>query len=118
LRRYETTFILDPSLGEEKIESEIKRVSDFIEGQGAKILQTDRWGMRRFSYPIAKKTQGYYVFILFEGEYGLPKELEKLYGLSESCLRFLTVKSETEFTPKPQSEEEKTSSRVKKEAEK
>lgn len=118
MKKYETTFILDPSLGEEKIESEIRKVSDFIEGHGAKILRTDRWGMRRLSYPIAKKTQGYYVFILFEGEYNLPKELERFYRLNESCLRFLTVISETELAPKPQPEEEKASSRVTKEAEK
>jgi len=118
LRRYETTFILDPSLGEEKIESEIKRVNDFIEGQGAKILRTDRWGMRRFSYPIAKKTQGYYVFMLFEGEYNLPKELERFYTLSESCLRFLTVRSEIESGPEAQSKEERTSNKVAKETEK
>lgn len=105
MRKYETTFILDPALGEEKIESEIKRVSDFIEGKGAKILRTDRWGMKRLSYPIAKKTQGYYVFILFESEYNLPRELENFYRLNESCLRFLTVKSETEFVPQSQAKE-------------
>jgi len=117
LKRYETTFILDPTLGEEKIESEIKRVSDFIEGHGAKILRTDRWGMRRLSYPIAKKTQGYYVFILFEGEYNLPKELERLYNLTESCFRYLTVTSETEFIPESQSKEERTTSKAEKDAE-
>jgi small subunit ribosomal protein S6 len=111
LRKYETTFILDPSMGEEKIESEIKRVSDLIQGHGAKILQNDRWGMRKLSYPIAKKNQGYYVFILFEGEENLPKELEKFYVLNESCLRFLTVKSETEYAPESQPKERSTSSR-------
>jgi small subunit ribosomal protein S6 len=106
LRIYETIFILDPSIGDEKIESEIKKVDDYIQGHGAKVLRLDRWGMRRLSYPIAKKTQGYYVFILFEGENNLPKELERFYSLNESCIRFLTVKSETEFTPQPQSKKE------------
>ena len=109
MRKYETTFILDPSIGEEKIESEIKRVTDFIEGHGAKILKNDRWGMRKLSYPIAKKNQGYYVFILFEGEENLPKELERFYILNESCIRFLTVKSETEYEPEPQPKEQSTS---------
>jgi small subunit ribosomal protein S6 len=115
LRKYETIFILDSALGEEKIESEIKRVSDFIEGHGAEILRMDRWGMRRFSYPIAKKTQGYYVFILFEGNKSLPKDLEGFYRLNESCIRFLTTQSETEFVP--QTQEEEAANRVKKEAE-
>jgi small subunit ribosomal protein S6 len=115
LRKYETVFILDPSLGEEGIETEIKRISDFIEGHGAKILRTDRWGMRRLTYSIAKKTQGYYVLILFEGENSVPKDLEGFYRLNESCLRFLTAKSETEFVPR--SQEAKSPGRVKKEAE-
>lgn len=111
MRKYETTFILDPSLGEEKIESEIKRVADFIEGHGAKIIKNDRWGMRKLSYPIAKKNQGFYVFILFEGEENLPKELERFYILNESCIRFLTVKSEIESTPESQPKERSTSGR-------
>lgn len=115
MRRYETIFILDPTLGEEKIENEIKRVNDFIEGHGAKILQMDRWGMRRFSYPIAKKTQGYYVLIFFEGNTTLPKDLEGFYRLNESFIRFLTTQSETELVP--QSPEEKVPGTVKKESE-
>lgn len=114
MRKYETIFILDPSLGEERIEGEIKRISDFIEGHGAKILRMDRWGMRRLSYPVAKKTQGYYVLILFEGENSVPKDLEGFYRLNESCLRFLTAKSETDFVPK--SREEESSRRGKREA--
>jgi small subunit ribosomal protein S6 len=111
LIKYETTFILDPSIGEEKIEGEIKRVSDFIEGHGAKILKSDRWGMRRRSYPIAKKNQGYYVFMLYEGENNLPQELERFFLLNESCIRFLTVKSEAEYTPEPQPKGKNYSSR-------
>lgn len=115
MRKYETIFILDPSLGEERIETEIKRTGDFIEGHGAKILRTDRWGMRRLSYPIAKKTQGYYVLIFFEGEVSVPKDLEGFYRLNEGCLRFLTTLSETEAAA--ESEEEESSHRSKKQPE-
>ncbi|MGB2698099.1 MAG: 30S ribosomal protein S6 [Candidatus Zixiibacteriota bacterium] len=111
MSKYETTFILDPSIGEEKIEGEIKRVSDFIEGHKAKILKSERWGMRRLSYPIAKKNQGYYVFMLYEGENNIPRELERFFLLNESCIRFLTVKSEAEYTPEPQPKEKNYSSK-------
>ena len=111
MSKYETTYILDPSIGEEKIEGEIKRISDFIEGHGAKILKSDRWGMRRLSYPIAKKNQGYYVFMLYEGENNLPQELERFFLLNERCISFLTVKSEAEYTPEPQPKRKNHSSK-------
>ena len=91
MRKYETVFVLDPSLEEQGIEKEITKVEDFIGAQGGKVLEVQRWGMRRLAYPIAKKKQGYYTLILFEGDLKLPQELEKSYRLNELCLRYLTV---------------------------
>ena len=94
LKRYETTFILDPALPEEAIEKEIKKVEEQIESLEGKILKIEKWGLKRLAYPIAKKLQGFYVFILYEGEGNIPSELEKGFRLNELCLRYLTVLSE------------------------
>lgn len=97
--RYETVFILDPSLDEKAIQKEIKKVEDLIIDHKGEILKTDKWGKKRFAYPIKKKHEGYYTLILFEGEGGIPKELERVYKLNESCLRYLTVVAEGEAKP-------------------
>jgi len=86
-------FILDPSLGDDIFEEEIKKVKDLIESKKGNILRIDRWGKRRFAYSIAKKSEGYYVFTLYQSNPILPKELEGYFRLNESCIRYLTVVS-------------------------
>ncbi|OGC78751.1 MAG: 30S ribosomal protein S6 [candidate division Zixibacteria bacterium RBG_16_40_9] len=91
MKKYETTFVLDSTLDNESIEREIKKVSDIIVNAGGSILKLERWGVKRFAYPIARRQQGFYTYILFEGSPKTPPELEKVYKLNEACLRYLTV---------------------------
>jgi small subunit ribosomal protein S6 len=91
IREYETTFIVDSLLPEEQINTTIDKIKDFIEKNGGKISQIDRWGKRRLAYEIAKKQYGYYVYIRFQYEGALIKELEREYKLDESIIRYLTV---------------------------
>jgi len=107
LRKYETVFILDPALDSSTTDQEIKKVEDLIASREGKVLKVDRWGSRRLAYPIAKKQQGYYTLILFEGEGDLINELERNYRLNESCLRYLTVVSEEKIMAEKPSLQEK-----------
>jgi len=91
LKKYETTFVLDSTLDNDSIEKEIKKVSEVITNSGGNILKSEKWGVKRFAYPIAGKQQGFYTNIVFEGSPKTPPELEKIYKLNEACLRFLTV---------------------------
>jgi small subunit ribosomal protein S6 len=99
LRKYETVFILDPSLDDKTIQKEIKRVEDLVTDHKGQVLKIDRWGKKRFAYPIGKKHEGYYTLILFEGDVNIPKELERIYKLNEFCLRYLTVVAQAEEKP-------------------
>jgi len=99
LPRYETVFVLDPSLDDKTIQTEIKKVEDFITDQKGQMLKIDKWGKKRFAYPIKKKREGFYTLILFEGNGRIPKELERAYRLNEFCLRYLTVAAQEEAKP-------------------
>jgi small subunit ribosomal protein S6 len=96
LPRYETVFVLDPSLDDKTIQKETKKVEDLITDQKGEVLKIDRWGKKRFTYPINKKLEGHYTLILFEGDGKIPKELERAFKLNESCLRYLTVVAQEE----------------------
>lgn len=105
--RYETVFVLDPSLDEKAVPEEIKKVEDLIKNQKGQVLKIDKWGKKRFAYPIKKKHEGFYTLILFEGEGGIPKELGRAYELNEFCLRYLTVVAREEAEPDISGEKEK-----------
>jgi small subunit ribosomal protein S6 len=98
LRLYETVFVLDPSLDEHAVEKERAKVEELIASRKGTVKKIDRWGMKKFAYPINKRPQGYYTLIYFEGDGSLLEELERVYKLNESCLRYLTVVSEDEWT--------------------
>jgi small subunit ribosomal protein S6 len=99
LPRYETIFVLDPSLDDKTVPKEIKKVEDLITDHKGQVLKTDKWGKKRFAYPIKKKQEGFYTLILFEGDGKIPKELERAYKLNEFCLRYLTVAAKEEEEP-------------------
>jgi small subunit ribosomal protein S6 len=93
MRLYELTVIIDSSLDESSLQSEIEKIENRITGSGGKIHKLDRWGVKRLAYVIDKHSQGYYAFFLFESEPGLTMELERNMRINENVLRFLTVSS-------------------------
>ena len=97
--RYETVFVLDPSSDDKTIQKEIKKVEDLITDHKGEVLKINKWGKKRFAYPIKKKHEGFYTLVLFEGEGKIPKELERVYNLNELCLRYLTVMAGEEEEP-------------------
>lgn len=91
---YETVFVLDPSLDDRGVQKEIEKIEELIASRKGRIIKTEKWGLKKFAYPIRKKVQGFYTLIYFECEGDVPSELERSYKLNESCLRYLTVVSQ------------------------
>ncbi len=94
MRRYETMFILKPTLNEEEVKAKIELIKSTIEGQGATVEAIDEIGSRPLAYRIDKYERGYYVVIYFTGDGHGNKELERVYGINEDIMRFIVVKYE------------------------
>lgn len=92
MRRYETTYILRPNLGEDQFTEIIDRTNAIITNDGGAIINLERWGTRKLAYEIKKETLGYYVYF----DYAVPgstiKEMERIFRIDDRVLRFLTVK--------------------------
>lgn len=91
MRTYETVYILDPTLESSVIEAETEKFNSVITTYGGNIVKQDKWGVRNLAYPIAKRTQGFYVVTLFEGSRETLTELDRAYRLNEQVLRHLTI---------------------------
>jgi small subunit ribosomal protein S6 len=89
--KYETTFILEPGLDENRVNEEIEKVSGWIRDIGGQVVDVQRWGKRRLSYEINKKRDGIYTMVLHESPGTVVRELDRRMGQSESVLRMLTV---------------------------
>ncbi|HEY3217176.1 MAG TPA: 30S ribosomal protein S6 [Candidatus Eisenbacteria bacterium] len=91
MTKYETTFILEPGLDEARVNEEIERVGQWIKDLGGEVIEVQRWGKRRLAYEIARKRDGIYTLLLYQGEGGLVKEIERRLRLNETVIRVLTV---------------------------
>lgn len=87
---YEVMFILDPALDEEKRNATIETVKGIIAAEG-EVGEVDEWGLRKLTYPIQKKNEGYYVVIEFKAQPTLPKELDRRLKISDNVMRHLIV---------------------------
>ena len=91
--KYKVMYIIDGDTEESKIEELISMVSSII-NDGGKEVKTDKWGMKRFAYPINYKNEGYYVLTSFEAEPDFPKELDRRLKIEEKIIRHMIVNQE------------------------
>ena len=91
MRKYETIFIAHPSLDEEGVNNLIERFKGVIENGGGTVANVDLWGKRRLAYEIKKVSEGTYVLMNFESDPALPKELARIYRITDGVLRHIIV---------------------------
>ncbi len=97
MRRYETIFILRPSLAEKEIEEVIENTSQIIKNDKGTIIELDRWGMRKLAYLIKKEKQGFYVLLDFCSPSQSVTEMERKFRIDDSVLKYMTVKVTDSF---------------------
>lgn len=91
MRKYETIFIAHPTLDEDGVNALIERFKGVIENGGGTVDNVDLWGKRRLAYEISKVNEGTYVLMNFESEAELPKELDRIYRITDGVLRHIIV---------------------------
>ncbi len=88
---YQTTLIVNGILEDVNVEEAISKFQETITKNGGELVSINRWGRRRLTYPIKKKSIGYYAIVEFNAPNELPKEMEKFFHLEENILRHLTL---------------------------
>ena len=93
MTHYETVFILTPVLSDSQVEEAVKKFNDYLTSNGAEIVATENWGLKKLAYPIQNKRNGFYHLVEFKTENAdLVSQLEVAYKRDERVIRFLTVK--------------------------
>jgi len=91
LKSYETIFILTPVLTEEQMKDAVMKFEQVLKENGAEIVFSDSWGLKKMAYPIQKKSTGFYHEFEFKAEPSLIAKLETEFKRDERVLRFLTT---------------------------
>ena len=91
--KYETVFIVNTELGEEKVQELVAKFKGMIE-KNAAVENVDEWGKRRLAYPIEDVNDGYYVVMQYTADRDFPLELERVFNITEGIMRSIVVKTE------------------------
>jgi small subunit ribosomal protein S6 len=92
MRHYELTFIVDPVLSHEEIQSVRQTYEDQVKKQGCKIVNVDDAGLKQLAYPLNKRNSGIYYTIEFEAENGtVIAPIELALRRDERIMRYLSI---------------------------
>jgi len=91
LKNYETMFVLTPILSEEQLQGIIDKFRKFLQEKNAEIVHEDKIGLKKLSYPIQRKSTGFYHLFEFRATSTVISALETEYRREEKIIRFLTM---------------------------
>lgn len=94
MNQYEVLYILQNDLSEERKLEMIEKIGSIIEKLNGNVKNVDKWGTRRYAYPINDKNEGYYVLMNFEAAPDVPQEFERQMRIMEEVVRFMLTRKE------------------------
>ncbi len=93
MNKYEILYILNASLSDEEINAQTEKYAEIVTKSGGEVEKIDKWGVKRFTYPINFKNEGFYVLMTFTASPELPKEIERQMGISDVVYRYMTTRA-------------------------
>ena len=92
MNKYELLYIISSDVAEEQREELIKKFASYVENKKGTVEGIDKWGMKKFAYPINFKNEGFYVLM---NVYMNPEDVDamaKLMNITEGIVRQMFVR--------------------------
>ena len=99
---YECVLIARNDVTQQQVETVADTIAAQFEadGHGGTIKKREYWGLRSLAYRIKKNRKGHYMLLGIDAPPVSIKEMERLLGLNEDVLRFMTIRVD-EITEEP-----------------
>ena len=91
MRNYELLYIIDGTLSDEDKEKTINAVKELVENNGGVCQEPDKWGMRKYAYPINYKNEGFYCLMNFEASDKAPAAVSEKLNINKNIVRHMIV---------------------------
>lgn len=92
MRIYEELFIVRPDATDEVVDPIVEQVKGVITNAGGTVDKTEKWGVRKLAYRIAKHSEGQYILLQFTAEASTVKEVERRLRVNDGVIKFITVR--------------------------
>lgn len=93
MNKYETVFIISPTLEEEAVKGLVEKFSNLISANG-ELEKVEEWGKKKFAYEVQDHKEGYYVLMNFSANSDFPAELERNFKITEGILKYIVVRND------------------------
>jgi small subunit ribosomal protein S6 len=99
---YESVIIGRQDLTVNQFETIIEELITVLRSQNGEVKKREYWGLRNLAYKINKNRKGHYIMLNIDSPPSGITEYERLMGLHEDIVRFLTIKiDEVNEIPSP-----------------
>lgn len=85
-------YIIDNELDQEAKDAIVEKISATIQELEGEVVSVDKWGTRKYAYPIDYKTEGYYVLTTFTASTAAPAEIDRRMRIDDKIIRQLITK--------------------------
>lgn len=93
MTKYEVLYILSSALDEAAVAAMADRFSELVVSKGGEVESVNKWGLKKFAYPIDFKTEGYYVQMNFAiGDNTFVAEMERQMRIADEVVRYMVVR--------------------------
>ena len=90
-RGYEALVILKSAGTDEELSRQASQLDGQIKKVGGNVEQSQPMGRRRLAFPISRQHEGYYYLVRFQAPTEQIDELERLFRLNETIVRFMIL---------------------------
>ncbi len=92
MNKYELLYIISSDVAEEQREELIKKFASYVENKKGTVEGIDKWGMKKFAYPINFKNEGFYVLMNVSMNPEDVDAMAKLMNITEGIVRQMFVR--------------------------
>ncbi len=96
MNKYELALIVNAKIEDDARAAVVEKAKEYITRFGGTVTDVEDWGKKKLAYEIQKMSEGFYYFIHFDAEAGVPGELEQSVRIMDNVLRFLCVRRDDE----------------------
>ena len=94
MNKYELALVVNAKIEDDVREATVEKAKGYITRFGGTVTEVEEAGKKRLAYEIQKMNEGYYYFIHFDAEAGVPAQIEENIRIMDNVLRFLCVRAD------------------------
>jgi small subunit ribosomal protein S6 len=91
MNKYETIYIISPTIDEEQVKATVEKFSNLVSENG-ELEKVEEWGRKKLAYEVQDQKEGYYVLMNFSANPDFPSELERNFKITEDILKYLIIR--------------------------